>query len=60
MEAYRNGGGSDAAYTSDAGIPTVDSLGIEGDGYHTEHERAKISSIADNAKIIAAIINDIK
>lgn len=49
-------GGADSAYPSLAGIPTVDSIGIEGDGAHTINERARISSIAEMAKVTAAII----
>jgi len=49
-------GGADSAYPSLAGIPTVDSIGIEGDSCHTINERARISSIAEMAKVAAAII----
>jgi len=57
-EAYSNGG-SDAAYTSLAGIPTVDDIGPIGDDYHTKHEWCDISSIAGSAKLIAASIVEI-
>ena len=49
-------GGADSAYPSLAGIPTVDSIGIEGSGAHTLNERARISSIPEMAKVVAAII----
>ena len=49
-------GGADSAYPSLAGIPTVDSIGIEGSDCHTLNENARISSIAEMAKVIAAII----
>jgi len=49
-------GGADGAYPSLAGIPTVDSIGIEGSGAHTLNENARISSIPEMAKVVAAII----
>ena len=49
-------GGADSAYPSLAGIPTVDSIGIEGSGAHTLNENARISSIPEMAKVVAAII----
>ncbi len=49
-------GGADSAYPSLAGIPTIDSIGIEGADCHTLNERARISSMAEMAKVAAAII----
>ncbi|MBR5157713.1 MAG: M20/M25/M40 family metallo-hydrolase [Clostridia bacterium] len=49
-------GGADSAYPSLAGIPTVDSIGIEGSGCHTLNECARISSMAEMAKVVAAVI----
>ena len=49
-------GGADSAYPSLAGIPTVDSIGIEGSSCHTLGEKARISSMAEMAKAIAAVI----
>lgn len=48
-------GGSDAAYTTLAGIPTIDNLGTEGGYIHSVREYAKLSSICESAKRIAAI-----
>lgn len=49
-------GGADSAYPSLAGIPTVDSIGIEGSGAHTLNEKARISSMPEMAKVVAAVI----
>ena len=49
------GGGSDAAYTTQAGIPTIDSIGVSGGGIHARSEYAKISTLKDAAKRVAAI-----
>lgn len=48
-------GGSDAAYTTQAGIPTVDSLGIDGGKIHSPQEFAYIASLVDCAKRLAAM-----
>lgn len=48
-------GGSDASYTTDAGIPTVDSIGVDGDRVHTPHEYAYIDSLDEATKRLAAV-----
>lgn len=48
-------GGSDAAYTTQAGIPTVDSLGVDGGRIHSPQEFAYIASLADCARRLAAM-----
>ena len=49
------GGGSDAAYTTQCGIPTLDSLGVECGNIHSKNEYALIPSLKESAKRIAAI-----
>ncbi len=46
-------GGSDAAYTTDAGIPTLDSIGVFGKGIHTLQEVAYLSSLPLSATRLA-------
>ena len=48
-------GGSDAAYTTIAGIPTVDSIGVEGEDVHAIREKARLTSLAESAKRMAAV-----
>lgn len=48
-------GGSDAAYTTEAGIPTVDDVGVEGYYIHSVKECALLSSLAESAKRLATI-----
>lgn len=48
-------GGSDAAYTTQAGIPTVDSLGVDGGNIHSPKEFAYVPSLVDCAKRLAAM-----
>lgn len=53
---HHGSGGSDAAYTTLAGIPTIDSIGVEGKGNHSVGESMVLSSLAESAKRMAAII----
>ena len=46
-------GGSDAAYTTSAGIPTIDSIGVKGYAIHTLQERGYIPSLVTSAKRLA-------
>ena len=55
LEGRHSNGGSDAAYTTAAGIPTVDSLGTEGGRIHSVEEFGELASLPDAAKRIAAI-----
>ena len=52
-------GGSDAAYTTAAGIPTVDNMGLEGADIHTLNEFAYISSLGKMAKYLAAVTKNL-
>jgi len=47
--------GSDAAYTTQAGIPSVDNLGVDGGEIHTINEFAYLASLAASAKRLAAV-----
>lgn len=47
--------GSDAAYTTKRGIPTLDSLGVEFKNIHSKQEYTRISTLKESAKRLAAI-----
>lgn len=47
--------GSDAAYTTQAGIPTIDNIGVDGGRIHSVDEFAILSSLAEAAKRLAAV-----
>lgn len=47
--------GSDAAYTTLSGIPTVDCIGVEGKNIHSKDECARLSSLKESAKKMAAV-----
>ncbi len=56
IEASVTGGGSDAAYTTIAGVPTICSCGIEGIGEHTLNEQASLSSLPKRSLLLALAI----
>lgn len=60
LKKRKASGGSDAAYTSNANIPTIDSIGVEGGYIHSKKEYAYLESLKDSAKRIAAIIYGLK
>ena len=55
LKPVESGGGSDSAYTQAAGVPSVCALGTCGDFCHTDKEFARISSLPQRAKILAAV-----
>lgn len=48
-------GGSDASDVSKAGIPAIDSLGVEGGNIHSINEYARLTSLAESAKRLATV-----
>lgn len=56
LTARKATGGSDAAYTSAAGIASIDSIGVSGGYIHSRDEYANIDSLVENAKRMAAVI----
>ncbi len=48
--------GSDAAYVTEAGIPCIDNIGVDGENIHSVNECARLSSLGEAAKRIAAVI----
>lgn len=50
------GGGSDGNFTAALGIPTLDGLGIAGDGAHTLDEHALLSSIAPRTALMRRLL----
>ncbi len=53
------GGGSDGNFTAALGVPTLDGLGIDGDGAHTLHEYGLISSIAQRQALMKGLLETI-
>lgn len=55
-EVPLTGGGSDGNFTAALGVPTLDGLGIDGDGAHTLHEYGLVSSIEPRRKLMARLL----
>ncbi len=50
------GGGSDGNFTAALGVPTLDGLGVAGDGGHAQHEHVIVSSLPERAALLAGLI----
>ena len=59
MYAHLQMSGSDAAYTTMAGVPSVCSMGPVGAGAHSTKEFIYIDSVAKRAKLMAAVVADL-
>ncbi len=56
LKPYKGKGGSDAAEVTASGIPCIDSVGVRGGGVHSPQEYSDISSLAESAKRVAAVV----
>lgn len=54
------GGGSDGNFTGALGIPTLDGLGVCGDGFHTHNEHLLVSSLTPRAKLLARLFLELR
>ncbi|WP_375457859.1 M20 family metallopeptidase [uncultured Enterovirga sp.] len=59
-EVPRTGGGSDGNFTAALGIPTLDGLGVDGDGAHTLSEHALVSSFVPRARLMASLLQNLR
>jgi len=50
------GGGSDGNFTGAMGIPTLDGLGVCGEGIHTLDERVHVASLPRSARLLAGLM----
>jgi glutamate carboxypeptidase len=53
------GGGSDGNFTGAMGVPTIDGLGVEGDGIHTLNEHIDIPSLVARARVFAGLLAEL-
>ena len=59
LDCPMTGGGSDGNFTAVLGVPTLDGLGIDGEGAHTLEEYGLISSIAPRSKLMQRLLETI-
>ena len=54
------GGGSDGNFTAALGVPTLDGLGVDGKGAHTDYEQAYFSSFEPRAKLMLRLFETLE
>lgn len=55
-EMPRTGGGSDGNFTAALGIPTIDGLGVDGEGAHTLQEYIELSSVEPRRLLLIRLL----
>lgn len=56
----RTGGGSDGNFTAAMGIPTLDGLGVDGEGAHTLDEHLLITSVEPGVRLFQALFETLQ
>jgi len=56
----RTGGGSDGNFTAALGLPTLDGLGVDGDGAHTHQEHLLVSSIERGTRLVQGLFETLQ
>jgi glutamate carboxypeptidase len=56
----RTGGGSDGNFTAAKGLPTLDGLGVDGNGAHTHEEHLLISSIEPGTRLMQGLLETLE
>ena len=51
-----SGGASDGNFTAAQGVPTLDGLGVEGDGAHAAHEHIVVADLPRRAALITTLL----
>ncbi|MFQ6069132.1 MAG: M20 family metallopeptidase [Candidatus Aminicenantales bacterium] len=59
LEAGKAGGGSDASIASSLGIPTVDGLGPDGNGIHSESEYLLLPSLIERTALLTELLGQL-
>lgn len=59
LQSGRGGGGSDGNFIAQVGTPTLDGLGVVGQGAHAYHEQVEIDSIPFRAALLTAMLFEI-
>ncbi|MGD0308726.1 MAG: M20 family metallopeptidase [Acidobacteriota bacterium] len=55
----KTGGGSDGSFTAALGIPTLDGLGVDGDGAHALNEHIRIADIPRRAALLGLLAQEL-
>ena len=60
LRDVKTGGGSDGNFTAAIGVPTLDGLGVDGDGAHSHHEHLYHSSLEPRARLILRLLETLE
>lgn len=60
LDDVATGGFSDGNFTAALGVPTLDGLGVDGDGAHTEEERMLVSSIKPRTQLLIRLLETLR
>lgn len=60
LQDLKTGGGSDGNFTGALGIPTLDGLGADGHGAHSNNEYIYYSSLVERCKLMAGLMETLK
>ena len=56
LEESGTGGGSDGNFTAALGVPTLDGLGMPGDGAHADHEHIEVAEVPNRGALLTALL----
>jgi len=56
LPGVMDGGGSDCNFTGSMGIPSLDGLGPQGEGFHTLNEHIEIASLVERGRLMAGLL----
>lgn len=60
LEDVKTGGGSDGNFTAALGTPTLDGLGVDGDGAHSHDEHLLFSSLEPRARLLLRLFETLE
>ena len=60
LEDVKTGGGSDGNFTAALGTPTLDGLGVDGDGAHSHEEHLLFSSLEPRARLLLRLFETLE
>ncbi|MDR3258828.1 MAG: M20 family metallopeptidase [Fusobacteriaceae bacterium] len=55
-----SGGGSDSAYSTKVGVPTIDQMGVKGEWNHSDREYAVVDTLFERAKLAIACVLELE
>jgi len=60
LEDMKTGGGSDGNFTAALGVPTLDGLGVDGDGAHQPDEHLYVSSLLPRTRLLLGLLRTLR